>query len=352
MIEAIIEAIHTLLGMSHQSDIAQDFYGFRALVLRLDPYPPLVEGFRAIGIDWPITHASTHPPTAYLLTAPVAFLPWPVASAVWGWLMVAALAASLRLNGLRWRWVIALTAACLFWPPFAFSLGQLTPLWMLGLALAYRNREKPATAGAWIAFASLTKFFPALLLVPFLLRRKWSAVAGFAAVWLLALALVFALHPGAIPRYIEVNTGNSPDMIARTDNAAMLPFLLRWFGMPGVLIGACLLAVVAWRGREDWHTWEFLAVALLPIAWVYSLLPLLPGMVARIRGGWKQGLLPAFTVALLLIFPSFGPFSPFAIVPSIILFAPLSGLRIRPDVVFRFRSPVAHPIKGAYRSDV
>ena len=49
------------------------------------------------------------------------------------------------------------------------GMGQLTPLWLLGLALAWRLRNRPGPAGAAIALASLTKLLPALCLLPFLL---------------------------------------------------------------------------------------------------------------------------------------------------------------------------------------
>lgn len=304
MLTLLLELIRTLIGQAQRGDIAQDFYGFQALVLRLDPYPVLGPAFATMGIDWPVTHASTHPATAYLLTAPVAFLPWPVASAAWAWLMTASVVASLRLYGLRWKWVALVVLACLVWQPFVYSLGQITPLWLLGTALAYRNQDRPFTAGAWVAFASLTKFLPGLLLIPFILHRKWSSLAGLAAVWLLALALITALHPGAIPRYLKVNQGIAIETILRSDNGALLPTLMRFAGLPGTALGLAFLALITWRGRDIWHVWEFLAVALLPIAWVYSLLPLLPGMVANRRH-------PLTLVALLLMvaMPPFGPLS-------------------------------------------
>jgi hypothetical protein len=326
MIDLLRELLRVLTGLCPFSDIAQDFYGFRALVLRADAYAPIGAALKTMGLDWPILHASTHPPTAYLLTAPVAFLPWPLASAVWAWLMIAAVVASLRLYGLRWRWIALVLAVCLVWPPFVYSLSQITPLWLLGLALAYRHQEKPCAAGAWIAFASLTKFFPALLLVPFVLRRQWSALAGFAAVWLAALALITALHPGALGQYLAVNQGNSLEMIARPDNAAFLPVVFALAGWPGVVFGFAFLGWFAWRGRADWHTWEFLAVALLPIAWSYSLLPLLPEIL-RDR---KKPLVLA-GVALTFLMPGFGTITPLFMTLAFCLFAmPSLRLRLRP----------------------
>ena len=115
--------------------------------------------------------------------------------------------------------------------------------------------------------------------------------------WIIALLLVVVISPAAIPRYIEVNLINSPNMIARTDNTAFLPSLMRFTGWPGLVFGVLFLAVVAWVGRKNWHTWEFLSIALLPISWIYSLLPLLPGMLKR----------PTVAAILALLIPLFVP---------------------------------------------
>jgi hypothetical protein len=290
-------AFSLLTGQSTAADIGQDFYGFRALILHLDPYPPLVDALKVIGVEWDIQNASTHPPTSYLLVAPVAFLPYPMAAAIWGWLMLAAILVSLRMYGLSWRWAALVTLLSTFWSPASFSLSQLTPLWLLGLAIAYRKRDHPFIAGIWIGFASLTKFLPAILLVPFLLRRKWSALAGFALVWFLALGILFVISPDAISRYFEVNQTNSLTTIERLDNGAMLPTLFRLANWPGLLLGIAFLGGIAYLGRKDWFTFEYLAVALLPIAWIYSVLPLLPGIL---RGRKQIPILLAFLISAIL----------------------------------------------------
>lgn len=314
MFSTLSELVNILTGHLSRGDIAQDFYGFRALTLGLDPYPALGPAFASMGIFWPITHASTHPPTAYLLTAPVAFLSWPIASAIWAWLMIIVVVVSLRLYGFGWRWIALIIPLFCFFPPFVYSLGQITPLWLLGTALAYHNKERPMAAGAWIAFASLTKFMPGLLLLPFLFRRKWSVLVGFISVWLFASVLIIAIHPGAISRYIEVNQGNLIEMIMRVDNGAFLPVWFKLFGWIGVVMGIVFIALVGWAGRRNLHLWEFLAVTLLPIAWTYSLLPLVPGLIKN----WKSPILPIIYI-MIVFAPSFGPVSAFYIWLTFIL---------------------------------
>src|SRR5919106_212899 len=81
-------ASSTLKGHIPFSDFAAMVVGFRALYNKTDPYPVLATAFKDLGIDWDVRHGSNHPPTSYLLAAPVAFFPWPVASAVWAWMML------------------------------------------------------------------------------------------------------------------------------------------------------------------------------------------------------------------------------------------------------------------------
>lgn len=93
-------ATGTLRGESIRSDMAQDFYGVQAIVNGWNPYVDIGVGLARIGVDWDVSHPSTHPPTAFLLTAPVAFFPWSIASALWGWLMLFAMYASLKIYNL------------------------------------------------------------------------------------------------------------------------------------------------------------------------------------------------------------------------------------------------------------
>src|SRR5581483_11024236 len=100
-------------------------------------------------------------------------LPWPVVQRAWALLMLAALCASAWAFGIRAR-RLPLLLPVLGSPPVLTSFSQLTPLWLLGLALAWRFRPRPGLAGAFVAMAALTKGMPLLSLVP-LLRQRWRA---------------------------------------------------------------------------------------------------------------------------------------------------------------------------------
>ena len=276
-----------LRGSGPPIDFVQDYVGARDVARGREAYPVLTRAYASVGLEWPAPHRSTHPPTAFLLALPVAWLPWKTAAAVWTVLMLAALAAAYWALGAPPGPAVALAPLTLVWPPGGWSMGQLTPLWLLGLALAWRLRDRPAAAGAAVALASLTKLLPVLSLLPFLLLRRWSVLRGFAIVWGVALVVLLALDAGAIGRYLTIARSDSREQAARHENAALLWAAEHNYGAAGVAIGVALVVAVLVRalsrarqlGEIDRLSWDgvgWASVALLPIAWIYSLLPILP----------------------------------------------------------------------------
>jgi Glycosyltransferase family 87 len=176
---ALHSAARTLKGASAPSDLAADIIGLRAMARQEDAYPILGPAAKALGLQWPVNHVSTHPPTACLLVAPVAFLPWPLAAMLWAWMMLALLAFSFRLHGLPWLLALGLTPIALLWPPVATSLGQLTIIWLWGFALGFRNRQhNHFLAGIGLGLAALTKLVPGLMIILFLSKKRWHAFRG------------------------------------------------------------------------------------------------------------------------------------------------------------------------------
>jgi hypothetical protein len=308
-----------LRGEGPPVDLVQDYVGARSLVLGGDAYEVLTQAYASVGLAWPAEHRSTHPPTAFLLVLPVAWLPWKAAAAVWAALMLGAIAAFWWALGVGWELAAALGPATLVWPPAAWSLGQLTPLWLLGIALAWRWRRHSARAGAAVALAALTKFLPALSLAPFVVIRRTRAVIAFALVWIAALAALLVLDPGVIKRYLSVSNDVATGQAARGENAALLAALSHNYGVAGVAAGIVLVAAVLLTSVRrlrspvetvdewSWWAWSWIGVALLPIAWIYSLLPLLPALrfCAR-RGGLVARALAAFAVAAPFTIDPFG----------------------------------------------
>src|ERR671931_378187 len=227
-----------LRGSGPPVDLVQDYAGARDVARDREAYPVLTRAYASVGLKWPAGHRSTHPPTAFLLVLPVAWLPWKAAAAVWMVLMLAALAAA---------------------------------YWALGAP-------------------------PALLLLPFLLLRRWSVLRGFALVWGAAVALLLVIDAGAIGRYVTILRTASREQAARGENSALLWSADHKYGAAGVAVALVLVAAVLARtlrrvrrhGELDRLSWDgvgWASVALLPIAWIYSLLPLLPALARLVRRG-------------------------------------------------------------------
>jgi hypothetical protein len=323
-------AAGALYGAS-ATDLAQDVIGMRALAAGENPYPILGPALQSLGLDWALDFSSPHPPTAFLLVAPVAFLPWAQASAIWALLMILCWTLSLRLLGANWRVAIGLGGLLLLWPPAATSLGQLTAPLLLFLALAHMWRQRrPAAAGLAVGLASMTKLTPALALLPFATsRRGRRALVGFSLAWAVALSILLALRPAALADYWAANQSGVISLIEQPANGAPLAIAWRLAGALGVLAWLLFLGAILWRNRaalvtgrpSAWILSFYLAVATLPLEWIYSLLPLLPvaGHSLVRRGAWGQAAALG-ALALTFIAPAFGPTSAPYVAGTVLLF--------------------------------
>lgn len=300
-------AAAAIRGDGPRADLAQDYLGARAIRSHDDAYPILGPKLRAIGVEWDVKERSTHPPTAFLLALPISWLSWPRAEQAWAVLMVLALLTAVWSVTTSIPAAIAGGALVLLWPPGAWSIQQLTPIWLLAVALAFRWRRRPTRAGVVIGLAALTKIMPLLLVVPFLLKRQWKALYATTGVITAAVTTLLVWDPASLKAYFDVGRSASQAQLNRVDNAGVVVAASHAAGPPGVVAVAVLLATTAgaglvWRERSSsWWIWPWLSVALLPIAWIYSVLPLLPGLLVGTRiqaaRGWAwAALLPPAVV--------------------------------------------------------
>lgn len=275
-----------LAGKGPLADFSTDMVGFRRLWENRDAYPVLRDGLLELGIHWDVEHRSTHPPTGYLYAAPFAYASLEGASRGWGAMGYALVLATLLLYGLRWRAALGLALAATAWKPFAASFQQVTFVWLAGVAVAWRFRERrPFWAGVGVGVASISKLLPLGIVGYFVFQRRWRAVAGALAVLAAAVYAVAWMNPGAFARWLEVR-GTMWEIVLRKDSASPLRPALA-LGAPGLaLLAAYVAAIVARNARaifspgsapeHAFFLYSFLAVLLLPIAWGYSFAPLLP----------------------------------------------------------------------------
>jgi len=157
---------------------------------------------------------NAHPPTAVLLGLPLAALDYRAAVLVWNCCSIAALAAAIWLIAGQFGYpiagwsilpVIAVLALC--WPLRShLQQGQLAMILLLLITggWAAERSGRATLAGVLFGTAAAIKLFPAILFLPFIVRREWRVVFAGGA-WLAALtgATVLILGPGIYTEYFS-----------------------------------------------------------------------------------------------------------------------------------------------------
>lgn len=134
-----------------------------------------------------VIRVNAHPPTAVLLTLPLAFFDYPDAVLFWNlfslgafflclWLVVRALSIPVSV----WS-VLPLVTLILLCGPFReqavqAQLNLILLLLLTGTWIAHRS-GRPITAGVLLGLAVAIKLFPAFMFVYFVLLRRWTTVA-------------------------------------------------------------------------------------------------------------------------------------------------------------------------------
>ena len=183
------------------------------------------------------------------------------------------------------------------------------------VAMVLFDRRRFAAGGALLAFATLSKLFPGVLLVYLLARRQWRALAWTSA-WCAALVLVTLIDVGWSPfaSFLDHLPGlvggeafpafRQPRAIAINYSLPGLAFKLGLFGVPGMGF----------------------AVAKI-IGWIYTLILVLITVLAA-RSGPREGREPLLWLVIVLLATLRSPFLPQAYAA----FPPLWLLTLLPAV--------------------
>jgi hypothetical protein len=181
------------------------------------------------------------------------------------------------------------------------------------LAMVFLAQRRYAVGGALLAFVTVSKLFPGLLLVYLLVQRKWRALAWTAGLTVVLVAISL-LDTGRAPYSALFNhlpgllggeafpALRNPGAIAINYSVPGMAFKLRLFGIPGASFAA--MKIVGWI-----YTLIVLSVTVIvarrtlnrveqPLAWLAILIlaslrsPFLPGY-AIIPALWLLTLLAA-----------------------------------------------------------
>jgi hypothetical protein len=226
-----------------------------------------------------------YPAPANLAAVPLSVLPLWLASALFTALSLGAFILALRLLDVRdWR---CLAWALVSWPALnGFGLGTVNPLLLLGLAAAWRWRERvwrPATA---IALVVVVKLFPWPLVGWLAATRRWRTLAVCTVLGTLVMFGAWALlgfqsmidYPRMLVDATYIQEGRSSSLAAVLLVLGASP----WTAHLAVMLAAGALLVLAWRvarlpggERGAFGLAVIAALTASPIVWDHYMILLL-----------------------------------------------------------------------------
>lgn len=259
--------------------------------------------------------AFVYPYYRVFLNAPIAFIPYEWATAIWHTVMQAALMVSalLYVRAIGWRastgdqlLVIAVTVFA--YPSFGgLILGQMAVGGLALILIAYWAliEEHDLAAGGCLALATVKPQL-AILALPFLLswclvKRRWRVILAFAAGMTILIGASFLLFPSWLeefvrvtlryPSYKEVQTG--PSYLLAGCCGEAVPWFLEAVCIAWLLFGWWL----SWQGRRQWLEGAFalclaMTCFLIPQTSIVNQIVLLPAILLLLRDlpGWTARL--------------------------------------------------------------
>jgi Glycosyltransferase family 87 len=306
-------AVRELVGRGDPTDFLVDFASAHALMDGGDPYAISAKLIHGVGPDWPVNTANPHPPTVLMLVLPIILLPYDVALAAWALAMIYVFVGTIRLLGVRLHYAIPLGIAIGLTFPGAYGILNPVPIIGLGVAMAYRWRDTPMVAALGVALAAAPKSSGLVLIAPFLLAGRLRTV-GWTALWYGLLAMVpLAIDHQVWTNYFPAAMTALRLNAARAGNASLLHLGRSWGISEVVTVGiiGIVVAVVALARRDLFWPVAFATVAVLPVAWMYSLLTFLPLIVwAVVRSPRRSAGLAVIAGALTVSSAPLGPWGP------------------------------------------
>jgi len=324
--------LHETAGKSVPTDILLDYASAKVLRHGQDPY-----GIQSVLIDrigapaWPVENANPHPPTMIALMLPFSVLSYENALTAWSILMIAALIATVHLAGVRLVHAIPIGLAIAATFPGAYGIGNAVPVIGLGVAIAYRYRHHPLMAAVGLALAAAPKSSGLLLVLPFLFTRRWRTVAWTAGFMTTLSVVPVLLFHSTWSAYLDAGADAISVNADRPDNASILN-LAHKHNISQALVAALLVAAavtVAIRIKDSFWPIVWLVVVALPIAWMYSLLTLVPLACVVLRRRTAVGVATVVVAAALTVgTPPLGMW-PTRILPIVVLLTFIGLTQVR-----------------------
>jgi hypothetical protein len=305
-----------LAGVHKLGTLGFDFRGTlwdpaKAILSGHSPYPPPHPAALRTG------NPSVYPPAVMLVVIPLTVLPWSAALAVWLALTILAAGTAFWLLGVRDR-VVYLVALCS--APFliGFVYGNLTVLLLLGLAIAWRWRDRPGITGAAVAALIVAKVFLWPLLIWLVVTRRLRAAAyagGFAVLagvgsWAIIGFDGFRSYPALLRALDNVYSSRTQSLAALwlrlglSQTEAVVLALLAGITILGV---GTRLARRTDGDRRMYSAAVLAAIVASPLSWIHYYSLLLVTLVLYRRTATRVWYLPSLYWIVIL---AFAPKSP------------------------------------------
>jgi hypothetical protein len=217
-----------------------------------------------------------YPPAAAFLLSPLAIVPLGLGKILIFVLGVIAVLVALNLLGVRdWRcYGVAVVSAPVV---NSLAIGALSPFLLLGAALTWRYRDRPAVAGSAASVTAVVKLFLWPLGLWLLVTKRWRAAAVFVCVSVVAVVAGWAAigfagfrtypHLLRVLSDLEAGVSYSPIALLHVSNSGAAALSV-------VLVIAVVVAVVlAARGDDgDRRSFTIAVIGSLvatPVLWLH-----------------------------------------------------------------------------------
>jgi hypothetical protein len=269
-------------GVNEMIDFRVFYDAARVYVHGGNPYPA-----HPGALTWEGTaqQSYAYPPLVAAAVIPLAQLPYHLAAIIWAVLSAIAVALALWLLDVRdWRCY----GAIYLWPSTltGISIGTISPLLLLGLALVWRFRDRMTVVSATAALTVSAKLFvwPVLVWL-WLTGRRIAALVATAAAVVAVLVAWWWIGFAGIESYAAL-------LRRLTEVEAPYGYAPAWHlaGVIGIAVVAVGCAAVAYllRGRERqaFGAVALTSLLLTPILWLHYLVLLAAALPKRFSAVW------------------------------------------------------------------
>lgn len=297
VLPAFLVLAFTLGGLHHYP--AYDFRAIwqagRDVAHGLDPYPTVA--------SVPINPKAQHdffiyPGIVAVAMVPFGLMPFGVAAGIFTVILVASVAAALRILGVRdWR---CYGAAFLCIPVLeSFRLGALSPLLALGLAGVWVLRDRRWALPIVVTAVILAKLFLWPLFIWLLATRRWGAAARSALLtavlgltgWAVVGLDTIASYPALLRKMTDVQFHNTVGMEGLFGSLGAGAATAHVGAVLAAVFGSAAIVMAARRGVATEVTFGLAILVSLvasPIAWLHydSVLIVPVAIASRRMSGW------------------------------------------------------------------